>query len=482
MVQKNLSKNYLISSNIPSIIVYNPNNTYSTITKSGRKLIEKKISKKKENLKKHNKILEKAEKEKMSIKTLKKQFVPLNRPNKFLFSSKRIKKNNSIHSTVLINNIKNNSLKKYLTHKNSFSDTCYNKINYSNNNSTTTSNTHTNSNNKSSSSIGKKKQKFSKKNTLEIIFDLENKKKFELNEKMKKDLEKFNNELPILTIDDIKNSKEYINDILENLLDEEKNSKLIINYDYFSFQNEINNKMRSILIDWLIDVHLKFNYTPETLFTTIYIIDNYLSKKKIERKNFQLLGVASLLIASKQNEILFHRLREYAYITDNAYTENDVLKMENDILKILDFNLLFPSALGFYEILADFQGFRNSKKIFYFGEFLIESFYLDANCLKYNPSTIACAAGYIAMKFFKMKNYKACYDKIKINVKPLKTINEDCKKSNNYPVYVIKECAKDICYCMVEMNKNNLKSTLSKFSSDNYDNVAGLIFGGSFGK
>ena len=269
---------------------------------------------------------------------------------------------------------------------------------------------------------------------------------------------------------------------MENLLDEEKNSKLIINYDYFSFQNEINNKMRSILIDWLIDVHLKFNYMPETLYTTIYIIDNYLSKKKIERKNFQLLGVASLLIACKKNEILIHHLKEFAYISDNAYNENDILKMENDILKTLDFNLLFPSAFEFYEILSHFQGFRNMKKIFNFGEFLIESFYLDANCLKYNASTIACAAGYITMKFFKMENYKACYDKIKINIKPLKINNEECKKSNNYPTYVIKKCAKDICNCMAELNKNNLKSTLSKFSSDNYDKVTGLIFGGHFGK
>ena len=51
----------------------------------------------------------------------------LNKPSKFL-SSKRAKKNNLIHNTVLINNIKNRSLNKYLTHKNSFSDLYNNKL------------------------------------------------------------------------------------------------------------------------------------------------------------------------------------------------------------------------------------------------------------------------------------------------------------------------------------------------------------------
>jgi cyclin B len=38
-------------------------------------------------------------------------------------------------------------------------------------------------------------------------------------------------------------------------------------------QSDINEKMRGILIDWLIEVHLKFRLLPETLFLTITTID-----------------------------------------------------------------------------------------------------------------------------------------------------------------------------------------------------------------
>ena len=48
-------------------------------------------------------------------------------------------------------------------------------------------------------------------------------------------------------------------------------------------QKEINSKMRAILIDWLVDVHLKFKMVPETLFLTVYIIDKYLQHTPIQR-------------------------------------------------------------------------------------------------------------------------------------------------------------------------------------------------------
>ncbi len=41
--------------------------------------------------------------------------------------------------------------------------------------------------------------------------------------------------------------------------------------------------MRSILIDWLVEVHLKFKLLPETLFMTINLIDRYLTEVQVSR-------------------------------------------------------------------------------------------------------------------------------------------------------------------------------------------------------
>ena len=276
------------------------------------------------------------------------------------------------------------------------------------------------------------------------------------------------------------NKKENLNDIKEiytNLLIEEKENELNINSLYFKNQPEINEKMRAILIDWLIDVNNKFNFREETLFITINIIDNYLSKKKIKRCNLQLLGVTSLFIACKQNEIIFRRLKEYAYITDNAYDINDILTMEKDILKTLNFNILFPSSLSFFELLCTNFDIINQKKEsiknnlkYFLGMFLIQSFCMSEKCLKYFGSTIACSALYIVMKFFKIKNYKECYDKKLFNTK-------DKNNEKNSAMNIVKECAKDICNFVGDMAKNNLNATIMNFSTDKYGNISKLVFG-----
>ena len=68
-------------------------------------------------------------------------------------------------------------------------------------------------------------------------------------------------------------------------------------------QIEINDKMRAILVDWLIEVHSKFKLQKETLFITINIIDRFLEKAKVSKSRLQLVGVTALLIASKYEEI-----------------------------------------------------------------------------------------------------------------------------------------------------------------------------------
>lgn len=52
---------------------------------------------------------------------------------------------------------------------------------------------------------------------------------------------------------------------------------------YMKQQKDINEKMRAILIDWLVEVHLKFKLVPETLYLTVNLIDRYLEKVQVVR-------------------------------------------------------------------------------------------------------------------------------------------------------------------------------------------------------
>ena len=92
-----------------------------------------------------------------------------------------------------------------------------------------------------------------------------------------------------------------------------------------SRQIEINEKMRAILIDWLIEVHLKFKLLPETLFITINIIDRFLERVEVGKSKLQLVGVAALLVACKYEEIYPPEIKDFIYITDRAYSKQDLL-------------------------------------------------------------------------------------------------------------------------------------------------------------
>lgn len=93
---------------------------------------------------------------------------------------------------------------------------------------------------------------------------------------------------------------------------------------YMESQPHINERMRSILVDWLVEVHLKFKLVPETLYLTVNIIDRFLENNEVTRPHLQLVGVTSLLIASKYEEIYPPELRDLVYICDRAYTRQNV--------------------------------------------------------------------------------------------------------------------------------------------------------------
>ena len=104
-------------------------------------------------------------------------------------------------------------------------------------------------------------------------------------------------------------------------------------------QRDINEKMRSILIDWLVDVHLKFKLNEETFFLTVNLIDRYLEKSVIPRTKLQLVGVAAMFMACKYEEIFSPELKDFVYVCDKAYTKEEILEMESLILTEINFEM-----------------------------------------------------------------------------------------------------------------------------------------------
>ena len=151
-------------------------------------------------------------------------------------------------------------------------------------------------------------------------------------------------------------------------------SKLKVDADYLTkVQNpsEVKDTSRAFLIEWIIDVHRKFRLLPETLYVTVFILDRFLSLKSIKKSQLHILGVTSLLISTKYEEIYPPDLKDLLTVSENKFTKAEVLKMEQQILITLQFDLTSPSSYRFlerYRKLSTIVG--NEEKVFYFAQYI----------------------------------------------------------------------------------------------------------------
>ncbi|XP_078446270.1 cyclin-B2-2-like isoform X3 [Wolffia australiana] len=159
---------------------------------------------------------------------------------------------------------------------------------------------------------------------------------------------------------------DYVRDIYDFYKESEASSGVSPNY--MANQADINEKMRAILIDWLIEVHHKFDLLDETLFLMVNIIDRFLAKQSVVRKKLQLVGVTAMLLACKYEEVSVPVVEDLVVICDRAYSRSEILDMERLMANTLQFNMSVPTS---YVFMRRFLKAAESDK-----ELELQSFYI----------------------------------------------------------------------------------------------------------
>ena len=169
--------------------------------------------------------------------------------------------------------------------------------------------------------------------------------------------------------------------------------------DYISkVQTELRDTSRAFLLEWIIDVHRKFRLVPECLYVTQFILDQFLSRKKIAKSELHLLGVAGLLISTKYEEIYPPELRDLLAVSENKFTRDQVLKKEKEILMTLEFKITAPSAYRFLERYRRLAPIFEDKEVFFFAQYILEVSLLDITLMRFKPSELAAAALILSCK------------------------------------------------------------------------------------
>ena len=160
-----------------------------------------------------------------------------------------------------------------------------------------------------------------------------------------------------------------------------------------------NYRMRHILIEWLYDVcndSFEDNIL-EVLPSAIWIIDKYMDKKTIERHRIQLLGIVSLRLAIKYELRDLLTVDYIAYVCDDAYKDaNEILEMEFDILKTLDYNISFINSNMILITLLECD--NADETTINFASQLLLKLLPCKQLVGYKPSIVACAILFLTKK------------------------------------------------------------------------------------
>ncbi|KAL2339747.1 hypothetical protein Fmac_007687 [Flemingia macrophylla] len=225
-------------------------------------------------------------------------------------------------------------------------------------------------------------------------------------------------------------------------------------------QKDINPSMRAILIDWLVEVAEEYRLVPDTLYLTVNYIDRYLSGNLMNRQKLQLLGVASMMIASKYEEICAPQVEEFCYITDNTYFKEEVLQMESAVLNFLKFEMTAPTVKCFVRrFVRAAQGVDEvpSLQLECLTNYIAELSLLEYSMLCYAPSLIAASAIFLA-KFILSPSKKPWNSTLQ-----------------HYTLYR----SSDLCVCVKDLHRlccnspnSNLPAIREKYSQHKYKYVA----------
>lgn len=223
---------------------------------------------------------------------------------------------------------------------------------------------------------------------------------------------------------------------------------------YMSKQGEINDKMRGILIDWLIEVHFKFELMPETLYLTVNVIDRYLSIENVTRKRLQLVGITAMLIACKYEEIWAPEINDFVSISAKEYTRENIVAMERMMLNRLKFYLTIPTPYVF--LIRFLKAADSDKEMQNMAFFFAELSLLHYEMIKYSPSMLAAACVYAARCTLKTD---PCWTR---------TLN----LHTGYSEEDVKDCASWIVKFHINARESKLKVVHKKYSNPFFGSVA----------
>ena len=230
------------------------------------------------------------------------------------------------------------------------------------------------------------------------------------------------------------------------------------NASYMRKQPDISSNMRSILMEWLVEVADEYKLQAQTLYLGTCYVDRFLSRMSVTRSKLQLLGTAALYLAAKLEEIYPPEVKDFVYITDDTYSKRQVVKMEQVILQCLEFDLVNPTTYTF--LVRCLRAVEADETVDQLSHYLCELTLLwDEPFLKYLPSAIATSCVCVALHT------------VGHNAWP-----QALAHYSNYNISDIRDCIQDVHTMFCQAATSPRQAIRDKYMTERYHRVSVLTY------
>uniref|UniRef100_A0A1B0FQY4 Uncharacterized protein n=1 Tax=Glossina morsitans morsitans TaxID=37546 RepID=A0A1B0FQY4_GLOMM len=168
--------------------------------------------------------------------------------------------------------------------------------------------------------------------------------------------------------------------------------------DYMKRQVNLSKKMRAILVDWMVGAQRMMEFTNESLYLAVKIVDLFLCKVVINKQKLQLLGATAIFIACKIDNRTIPLIKVLVYVCGDNYKYDDFKRMEISTLRTIGFNLGIPLS---YEFLRRYCHYgRVATTTLVLARYILEISLMHYDTVSFSDSKMAAAALFIALRMF----------------------------------------------------------------------------------
>eukprot|EP00440_Ansanella_granifera_P073991 gb/GFBE01080291.1/.p1 GENE.gb/GFBE01080291.1/~~gb/GFBE01080291.1/.p1 ORF type:complete len:393 (+),score=77.89 gb/GFBE01080291.1/:1-1179(+) len=251
---------------------------------------------------------------------------------------------------------------------------------------------------------------------------------------------------------------EYAGDIFDKLGRDEEDFCLL-RPEYMKDQPELCAEERSIAVDWLVEVQVKYKLRTETLFLAVSLIDRFLSMRKVKRDDLQLIVVCASFIAAKFEEIDPPDVRDFVHMTQQACSRQAILSMEVKMLTALEFGLCRPTAVHFLDRYQRANRCNKTHRLLL--EYVLQLALVDIEMTRYTPSQQVAAALLISAR---------------LTQQPF-TLPPGLTRTDNsaHREERVTRCALDMCRLLQAAKDSPFQAVRKKFLRPEYHSVASLV-------